>query len=52
MVQKRICGSWKWSCTMHKSLCNITTLPYVRVNPPAHSAVQEDAQGAHEVPGK
>ena len=26
--------------------------PYVRVNPAACGAVEEDAQGVHEVPGK
>ena len=26
--------------------------PYVRVNPAAYSAVEEDAQVVHEVPGK
>ena len=26
--------------------------PYVRVNPTARGAVEEDARGVHEVPGK
>ena len=34
MVQKRTCGSWKWSCNMHKSSYNaLQPCPHVRVKP-------------------
>ena len=38
--------------TCARACATLQPSPYVRVNPAACGAVEEDARGAHEVPGK